>query len=100
MSTSNGIAGDQLRSFIERVENLEIEKKAIGDDIKSVFDEAKGTGFDTKIMKKVLALRKKSSAERQEEEAILDLYLHALGMTPIEHEIHRVKSQNETWAGA
>lgn len=77
---SNGIAGDQLRAFIERIERLEEEKKVIGDDIKDVYAEAKGTGFNTKILRKVIALRKKTAAEREEEAAILDLYMHALGM--------------------
>lgn len=77
---TNGIAGDQLRAFIERIERLEEEKKVIGDDIKDVYAEAKGTGFNTKILRKVIALRKKTAAEREEEAAILDLYMHALGM--------------------
>jgi len=75
-------ASGQLKSLIERIERLEEEKKAIGDDIKDVFAEAKGQGFDTKIMRQVIRLRKKDTAERQEEEALLDLYLHALGMVP------------------
>lgn len=79
-SNGNGIAGDQLRAFIERIERLEEEKKVIGDDIKDVYAEAKGTGFNTKILRKVIALRKKTAAEREEEAAILDLYMHALGM--------------------
>ena len=67
-------------SFIERIERLEEEKKTIADDIKDVYGEAKGTGFDTKILKKVIAIRKQDEEERMEEEAILDTYLHALGM--------------------
>jgi uncharacterized protein (UPF0335 family) len=74
------VAAGQLRSFIERIERLEEEKKTIADDIKEVFDEAKGTGFDTKAMRTLIRLRKKDQAERQEEEAILDLYMAALGM--------------------
>ncbi len=74
------IASGQLRSFIERIERLEEEKKTIADDIKEVFAEAKGTGFDTKAMRTLIRLRKKDQAERQEEEAILDLYMAALGM--------------------
>lgn len=74
------VAAGQLRSFIERIERLEEEKKTIADDIKEVFAEAKGTGFDTKAMRTIIRLRKKDHAERQEEEAILDLYKHALGM--------------------
>ena len=70
----------QLRAFIERIENLEAEKKTITDDIKDVYGEAKGCGFDTAILKKVIALRKKDDQERMEEEAILETYLAALGM--------------------
>ncbi len=77
-----GVAGAQLKSFIERIERLMEEVKTIQDDIKDVFAEAKGNGFDTKVMRKVIALRKKDAAEREEEETILDLYLQALGMIP------------------
>jgi uncharacterized protein (UPF0335 family) len=80
--TAGGIAAGQLRSFVERIERLEEEKKGIADDIRDVFAEAKGNGFDPKIMRQVIRLRKKDSNERQEEEAVLDLYLHALGMIP------------------
>ena len=76
------IASGQLRSFIERIERLEEEKKTIADDIKEVFAEAKGTGFDTKIMRQVLKLRKLDREDRQEQETLLDLYLQALGMAP------------------
>jgi len=76
------VARDQLRSFIERIERLESEKKTIAEDIRDVFGEAKSQGFDTKIMRKVLALRKKDDQERMEEELILDRYLIALGMQP------------------
>ena len=69
-----------LRAFIERVERLEEEKKTIADDIKEVFAEMKGVGFDTKAVRAIIRLRKKDQAERQEEEAILDLYKAALGM--------------------
>ena len=74
------VAGGQLRSFIERIERLEEEKKTIADDIKDVYAEAKGTGFDTKAIRTLIRLRKKDQAERQEEESILDLYKAALGM--------------------
>lgn len=74
------VAAGQLRSFIERVERLEEEKATIADDIKEVFAEAKATGFDTKAIRKLVKLRKMDPAERQEAEAILDLYKHALGM--------------------
>lgn len=80
MDTKTSFAQGQLRSLIERIERLEEEKKAIAADIKEVYGEAKANGFDTKIMRKVVSLRKKDAAERSEEEAILDLYLSALGM--------------------
>jgi uncharacterized protein (UPF0335 family) len=79
---SGTAASRQLKSFVERIERLEEEKKGIADDIRDVFAEAKGQGFDTKVMRQVIRLRKKDVAERQEEEALLDLYLHALGMIP------------------
>ncbi len=82
MADTGGVAAGQLRSFIERIERLEEEKKGLSDDIRDVFAEAKGNGFDTKVMRQVIRLRKKEPAERQEEEAILDLYMHALGMAP------------------
>ncbi|MGB3833735.1 MAG: DUF2312 domain-containing protein [Mesorhizobium sp.] len=78
--TAQTVAAGQLRAFIERIERLEEEKKTIADDIKEVFAEAKGTGFDTKAMRTIVCLRKKDQAERQEEESILDLYKAALGM--------------------
>ncbi len=73
------VAGERLRSFLERVERLEEEKAAIVGDIKEVFAEAKGEGYDVKILRKVIRLRKMDRAERQEEEALLELYLAALG---------------------
>ena len=78
--TSQTVAAGQLRAFIERVERLEEEKKTISDDIKDVFAEMKGTGFDTKAVRAIIRLRKQDQAERQEAEAILDLYKAALGM--------------------
>lgn len=78
--TSQTVAASQLRALIERIERLEEEKKTISDDIKEVFAEAKGTGFDTKAMRSIIRLRRKDQAERQEEESILDLYKAALGM--------------------
>jgi uncharacterized protein (UPF0335 family) len=77
-----GIAADQLRSVVERIERLEEEKKALAEDIKDVYAEAKGNGFDTKIIRRIIALRKRDRAELDEEETILDLYLRALGMLP------------------
>lgn len=73
-------AKDQLKSLVERVERLEEEKTALAGDIREVYAEAKGNGFDTKIMRKVVALRKMESHEREEQDALLDLYLSALGM--------------------
>jgi uncharacterized protein (UPF0335 family) len=74
------VAKDQLKSIVERIERLEEEKKALADDIREVFAEAKGNGFDTKVLRTVIRLRKQDKTERQEQEALLDLYLHALGM--------------------
>ncbi|MFZ1813486.1 MAG: DUF2312 domain-containing protein [Rhizobiaceae bacterium] len=76
------VARDQLRSIVERIERLEEEKKAIGDDIKEIFGEAKANGYDTKVLRQVLRIRKQDLAERQEQDAVRDLYLHALGMIP------------------
>lgn len=73
------VAGERLRAFLERVERLEGEKATIAADIKEVFAEAKGEGYDTKTMRKVIRLRKMDRAKRQEEEALLDLYLSAIG---------------------
>ncbi|MBL4620619.1 MAG: DUF2312 domain-containing protein [Alphaproteobacteria bacterium] len=73
------VAADRLRSFIERVERLEEEKAAILNDTKEVYAEAKGEGYDVKILRQVIRIRKMDRAERQEQEAILDLYLSALG---------------------
>ncbi|WP_133770042.1 DUF2312 domain-containing protein [Enterovirga rhinocerotis] len=77
----SGVAAEELKAFVERIERLEEEKAAIADDIKEVFSEMKGRGFDTKVTKKILRIRKQDHEERQEEEAILDLYMQALGMT-------------------
>ena len=82
MSDAHGIARDQLRAFIERIERLEEEKKTIADDIKDVYGEAKSMGFDTEILRKVISIRKQDHDERMEQEAILDTYLQALGMIP------------------
>ena len=80
MSGPGGVAGDQLRAFVERIERLEEEKKGIAEDIKDVYAEAKGNGFDVKVLRQVIRLRKQDRNEREEQEALLDLYLHALGM--------------------
>ena len=70
----------RLRAFIERIERLEEEKKALSDDIKDVYGEAKANGFDVKILRKIVSIRKQDRDQRMEEETILDLYLAALGM--------------------
>ncbi|MGA0596936.1 DUF2312 domain-containing protein [Enterovirga sp. CN4-39] len=75
-----GVAADELKQFIERIERLEEEKAGIAGDIKDVFAELKGRGFDAKAVRQILRIRKKDHAERQEEEAILELYMQALGM--------------------
>ncbi|RVG96718.1 DUF2312 domain-containing protein [Sinorhizobium meliloti] len=80
MSDAHGIARDQLRAFIGRIERLEEEKKTIAEDIKDVYGEAKSMGFDAKILRKVISIRKQDADERAEQEAILDTYLQALGM--------------------
>ena len=80
MDDKTAIAQGQIRSIVERIERLEEEKKAIAGDIKEVYAEAKANGFDTKTLRKVVTLRKKDAAEREEEEAMLALYMNALGM--------------------
>ena len=75
----NSTAQTRLKTIIERIERLEEEKAGIANDIKEVFAEAKGEGFDVKILRKVVRLRKQDKAKRQEEEALLDLYLSAIG---------------------
>jgi uncharacterized protein (UPF0335 family) len=77
---SDNVSADQLRLLIERVERLEDEKKGISDDIKDVYAEAKGTGFDTKIMKQIVRLRKMEKHARDEADALLDTYRAALGL--------------------
>jgi uncharacterized protein (UPF0335 family) len=78
--TAHRFAKDQLKAFVERVERLEEEKKAIADDIRDVYAEAKGNGFDVKALRVVVRLRKQDINKRKEQEAILETYLHALGM--------------------
>ncbi|MCR9136339.1 MAG: DUF2312 domain-containing protein [Alphaproteobacteria bacterium] len=80
MSEAHGVARDQLRAFVERIERLEEEKKTIAEDIKEVYGESKAMGFDTKVLRKVISIRKLDQNERMEQEAVLDTYLHALGM--------------------
>lgn len=83
----------QLTALVERIERLEEEKKAIAGDVKDVYAEAKSTGFDVKILRQIIKLRKKSSEERMEEEAILDLYMVELGMKAkaVQAEMDRVQ---------
>ena len=79
---AGGVAVDQLKSIIGRVEKLEEEKSGISADIRDVFAEAKGNGFDTKAIRTIIKMRKMDASEREEQETILDTYLHALGMIP------------------
>ena len=78
---TGAVAPDLLKSFVERIERLEEEKASIAGDVKEVYAEAKAQGFDTKVLRKVVAWRKRDAAERREEEEIMDLYLQALGMS-------------------
>ena len=80
MADVGGIAADRLRSLIERIERLEEEKAALAGDIREVYAEAKGSGFDTKIMRQIVRLRKLDKADLQEQETLLDLYKRALGL--------------------
>ena len=84
--TKTTFAHGQLKSIVERIERLEEEKKVIAGDIKEVYAEAKANGFDTKILRKVISLRKKEVTEREEEQSMLDVYMAALGMIPEEAE--------------
>jgi uncharacterized protein (UPF0335 family) len=77
---TESVAQDQLRAFIERIERMEEEKKAITDDIKEIYAEAKGNGFDTKVLRQIVRIRKQDHSERMEQEALLELYMAALGM--------------------
>jgi uncharacterized protein (UPF0335 family) len=80
MSYTGGVSGDHLRSYIERIERLEEEKAALAVDIREVFAEAKGNGFDTKIMRHVIRMRKMDKDDLQEHETLLNLYMSVLGM--------------------
>jgi uncharacterized protein (UPF0335 family) len=84
MADVGGIAGDRLKSFVERIERLEEEKRALAEDIKEVYAEAKGTGFDPKIMRQVIRLRRMDKDDLDEQESLLDIYKRALGMLPEE----------------
>ncbi|UDL94363.1 DUF2312 domain-containing protein [Lichenihabitans sp. PAMC28606] len=78
MTDTVGIAGDRIRSFIERIEHIEEELKALNEGKKEVFAEAKGEGFDVKVLKEILKLRKQDKDERDEHESLLDLYMRAM----------------------
>jgi uncharacterized protein (UPF0335 family) len=82
-NSAGGIAADKLRSFIERIERLETEKADLGADIREVYAEAKGNGFDTKIMRKIVALRKMEEADRREQDELVNLYRRALGIESV-----------------
>ncbi len=75
-----GIAAERLRSIVERIERLEEERKALGNDIKDIYAEAKSAGFDVKVLRQVISLRRREPAEVEEQETLLDLYRRALGM--------------------
>jgi len=79
-SDVGGIAADRLRSIVDRIERLEQERKALGDDIKDIYSEAKSAGFDVKVVRQIIRLRKQEPAEVEEQETLLDLYRRALGM--------------------
>ena len=84
MPDVGGIAGERLRSFIERIERLEEERRALSGDIKEVYAEAKGTGFDAKIMRQIIRIRRMDKDDVDEQETLLDIYKRALGMLPDE----------------
>lgn len=81
MSDTNSVARDRLRSFVERIEHVNEEIENLKTDVKDIYAEAKGEGYDTKVLRAVISLRKKDQHEREEMEALLDVYLTALGMT-------------------
>jgi len=84
MDAKVSFAEGQLKSLVERIERLEEEKRALSGDLKEVYAEAKGHGFDTKILRKVVALRRKDAVEREEEDTMVTLYMSALGAIPAE----------------
>lgn len=77
---STNVSRDALKAYIDRIERLEEDKKGVANDIKDIYTEAKATGYDTKIIRKIVSLRRKSKEERQEEEALLELYMQTLEM--------------------
>jgi uncharacterized protein (UPF0335 family) len=82
MPDVGGIGGEQLKSFIERIERLEEEKRALAEDIKEVYAEARGSGFEPKIMRQIIRIRKRDQDDLDEEESLIELYKRALGMLP------------------
>ncbi len=80
MADVGGVAADRLKTFIERIERLEEEKKALADDVREVFSEAKGSGFDIKVMRHIIRLRKMDTADRREQDEIMAVYMRALEM--------------------
>jgi uncharacterized protein (UPF0335 family) len=82
MSGPGGLAAEQLRSFVERIEHVEEEIKALNEGKKEIYSEAKGEGYDIKIIKEVIRIRKLDAKDRDEKESLIDLYLHALGCAP------------------
>lgn len=80
MSTVTGITGDQLKSFVERIEHLEEEKTGLSEDIREIFSEAKSQGYDPKIMREVLKIRKMNKEDREVQEELITVYMNALGM--------------------
>ncbi|MHC8510166.1 MAG: DUF2312 domain-containing protein [Rhodospirillales bacterium] len=80
MAEVGGVAGERLRSFVERIERLEEEKSALAADVRDVYSEAKGAGFDVKVLRQILRLRKMDQADRREQEELLNIYLRALDM--------------------
>ena len=83
MSGPGGVAGDQLRAFVERIEHIEEEIRSLTEDKKEIFAEAKAAGFEVKILKEVIRIRKQDQEERQEHESLLEVYLHALEEAPL-----------------
>jgi uncharacterized protein (UPF0335 family) len=79
--STESVAQDQIRAIVERIERMEEEKRAIADDIKEIYAEAKGNGFDTKVLRQIVRIRKMDHSERMEQEALLELYMTALGMS-------------------
>ena len=93
--TKTSFAHGQLKGRIERIERLEEEKRTLSGDIKEVYSEAKANGFDTKIIRLIVRLRRKEAAEREEEQSMLDVYMAALGMLPGEAEAYSEAAKGE-----